>query len=299
MPGMNKIVLFFMGIFFLVCCSANANNVTYHKMPLNSTSKTSDNLNHSKIEETSKYLRTLRSVLELYYVDWNSYPIASNINDLIKILRKSVYLIDAKTKDEWGKDFIYQSTGISYKIISLSKDGIISDDDIEISGNHGEDRLAPDSKKDLNKKQENKPPILHYSYNPGTVLSVAKSGNNVVLNWTGTGTTYDVAKATDKYFLNNSVLAVDIIANAYTYTNALINEYEQEFFDVTDETEENRAAKNNGGDLPPPQPKVNLAPVDLYIGGNGIINGSNFSTFAKDNIIWFDGGVWTRLHLRN
>ncbi len=138
------------------------------------------------------------------------------------------------------------------------------------------------------------PPILHYSFNPGTTLSVSKSGNNVILSWTGTGTTYDVAKATDKYFLNNSVLAVDIISNTYTFKNGLINEYDQEFFDITDETEENRAAKNNGGDLPPPIPIVEVAPSDLYEGGTGVINGSNFSTFAKDNIIWFDGGVWTR-----
>ncbi len=233
----------------------------------------------------------VRSVIELYYLDWNKYPVSNSINGLMEILRNGVYLIDAKTKDEWGNDFLYQSDGIRYKLISLSMDGIISKDDIEVSGDHSADSLQPEMKEDLKTKLTDMPPILHYSFNPGTTLSVSKSGNNVILSWTGTGTTYDVAKATDKYFLNNSVLAVDIIANTYTFKNGLINEYDQEFFDITDETEENRAAKNNGGDLPPPIPIVEAAPSDLYIGGTGVINGSNFSTFAKDNIIWFDGGV--------
>jgi len=290
----KKKFFFVNNIFPIICFDINANNHNNYKLFYKKEVENLDNLNYSKAQETFKYLRTLKSVLELYYVDYNSYPMTNNINELIKILNNGFYILDAKTKDEWGNDFIYQSNGISYKIISLSADGLISKDDIEVSADHNKERQQAKIKKDLNLKQQNILPILHYSLNPGTVLSVSKSSNNVILAWTGTGTIYDVAKATDKYFLNNSVLAVDIIANTYTYSNALINDYEQEFFDVTDETEENRAAKNNGGDLPPPQPKIDVAPADLFIGGNGTINGSNFSTFARDNIIWFDGGVWTR-----
>ncbi|OGF66811.1 MAG: hypothetical protein A2Y62_21765 [Candidatus Fischerbacteria bacterium RBG_13_37_8] len=126
--------------------------------------------------------------------------------------------------------------------------------------------------------------------NPGTSLLVSKAGDNVSLNWTGTGTLYNGVAATDKKFLNNYLLFQNLTATSFTYTNALINSKEIEFFDVTDETETNRGEDGNG-QLPPPPPEITTISSLLFIGGAATITGNNFSEVPGDNNICFAGGV--------
>lgn len=132
-----------------------------------------------------------------------------------------------------------------------------------------------------------------------TVLTVHKSGDDVVLSWTGTGTAYDGARATDAPFANATTQFIGFGGTSHSYLGAVSNSHSLEFFDVTDETESNRGGNWNGGVLAPLPPVINAGDPgtnigSLYIGSLGIINGSGFSVIPEEIMVCFGGGVCTQ-----
>ncbi len=132
-----------------------------------------------------------------------------------------------------------------------------------------------------------------------TVLTLDKSGDDVVLVWSGGGTTYRAASATGGDFTNVTTLFSGNGSTSFTYTGAQNNLKDVEFFDVTDETEVNKGEAWNGGSLPPLPPMID--PGDpttnigsLYIGSLGIIGGSGFSDIPEVNTVCFEGGACTQ-----
>ena len=134
---------------------------------------------------------------------------------------------------------------------------------------------------------------------PGTTLYLSKSGNDIALNWTGDGVLYDCAISRDAEFHQGvQTLFIDLNNTTYTYKNGLINGEEILFFDVTDEVEQNRGTNWNGGIMPPPPPFIDTSALktninSLYIGSEGVIKGSNFSSIPGDNKVCFEDGVCT------
>ncbi len=131
-----------------------------------------------------------------------------------------------------------------------------------------------------------------------TVLTVDKSGDDVILTWTGTGTVYDGARATDAAFTSVTTQFVGFGGTSHTYDGAVSSSRTLEFFDVTDEVGDNRGGTWNGGTLPPlspvadpSDPSTNLG--DLFIGSTGVIRGSGFSSIPEANSVCFEGGVCT------
>jgi len=123
-----------------------------------------------------------QAALEIYKVDYGSYPKADNIESLYKIIKESNYWDNPSIYDSLGNKFQYFSNGSYYKLWSR-QDNIIE--------GYAEETIV--ANKDIMQNQSfttkshllsSRIPIL----NPGTSLSVSKSGNNVILNWTGSGT---------------------------------------------------------------------------------------------------------------
>ncbi len=125
----------------------------------------------------------------------------------------------------------------------------------------------------------------------GNNLTVTRSGDDVVLSWPATGTTYDVVASSTARFLQPELLSQQP-STSFTYVGALSGGGTIEFFDVTDETETNRG-EDGAGNLPPAPPTVDPFPggTALAIGQQATITGSGFSEVSGDNLICFAGGI--------
>ncbi len=125
----------------------------------------------------------------------------------------------------------------------------------------------------------------------GNGLTLTREGDDVVFAWPATGLEYDVVASTTARFLNPELLSHQTTAG-FTYSGALGQGGEVEYFDVTDETETNRG-EDGAGNLPPPPPVVDgfAGGTTLAIGQQAVINGSGFSEVPGDNVICFDGGI--------
>jgi len=244
-------------------------------------------INRAKVD-----LRTWKIALDMYYVDWIKYPEGNSIEEIARLLESSGYWEKPMVKDPWGNLYQYSANADVVQLRSLGEDGIVSIDDITIqtSLKTSQTESLPIKENAIARSYPAKynPVIL----NPGTIITLSKSGNNVLIAWTEVPSqTYDIVRATDKQFFNAVTLALDLIGNSYTYTNGLINNRNIEFFDVTDDTETNRGSDNNGGDPPPQPPVITVSPIGLYIGSSATVNGTGFSLVKDDNSIWFSGGV--------
>lgn len=84
-------------------------------------------LDKSKVKQAQILISNLTGVLDMYYTDCGAYPqetvaLKENTEDCpnwgpISYVKKNV------PKDPWNRDFIYESEGSSYVLISLGKDG--------------------------------------------------------------------------------------------------------------------------------------------------------------------------------
>lgn len=237
-------------------------------------------------------LRAWKIALDIYYVDWIKYPKANSIEEIGRLLESSGYWERPIVKDPWGNLYQYSASSNVVEIKSLGEDGIISSYDIMVQP--GFKALQTESLPMKGNAIAKFYPAKYNSpiLNPGTIITLSKSGNNVIITWTEVPPrTYDVVRATDKQFFNAVTLALDLIGSSYTYINGLINNRNIEFFDVTDDTETNRGSENNGGDPPPQPPVITISPTVLYIGLSAIVQGTGFSSVKDDNSIWFSGGV--------
>jgi len=139
---------------------------------------------------------------------------------------------------------------------------------------------------------------LSFGARAATTLAVNKSGSDIVLSWTSTGAVFGGAGATDGPFANTTTFFVGFGGASYTYTGALANTRQLEFFDVSDETEFNRGGNWNGGVLPPPPPAISTGGATnigtLFVGSTGTIDGNGFSTVPGNNSVCFKGGVCTQ-----
>ncbi len=138
------------------------------------------------------------------------------------------------------------------------------------------------------------PPPRPHLPNATTTITLAKSGSDITFAWTvAAGQSYAGTRATNKAFYNALTMFTGVTVGTYTYAGGLTNGRGTEFFDITDTTETNAGTVNNGGALPPTPPTINAPPSGtFYIGLTGAqLTGSNFSTVAPDNVVWFPGGV--------
>lgn len=88
------------------------------------------NLDKAKIQTTKNQMHALKTALEQYYADNSEYPtgeqglqaLLTNPGELANYTPGG-YLSGKKVpKDAWGKDFLYESDGAEYTIISYGKD---------------------------------------------------------------------------------------------------------------------------------------------------------------------------------
>ena len=87
-------------------------------------------LDKAKIQTTKTQMHAVKTALEQYYADNSEYPtgdqglmaLLTNPGDLPNYTPGG-YLAGKKLpKDAWGKDFLYESDGVSYTMISYGKD---------------------------------------------------------------------------------------------------------------------------------------------------------------------------------
>ena len=129
-----------------------------------------------------------------------------------------------------------------------------------------------------------------------TLLNASKSlPGDVALCWSPStaGLLFAGTRASNAAFFSALTMFSGLSGGTYTYAGGLTNGRTSEFFDVTNPSETNSGTVNNGGSLPPIPPTITAPPAGtFYIGLTGAtLTGSNFSTVAPDNAVWFPGGV--------
>jgi len=226
----------------------------------------------------------VKNLIEMFLMDDRAPPNFSDINSFLREAVRRGYIEENALK---GLNF----KNISFReILDLSAGLQPAKKTIKIEGIEGEILGTPTAYRI--------PHNIESIRSPGTTLYLTKEGNDIRLNWTGTGTLYDCAIANDvQYKENVRTIFLDLSNTTYLYKNGLINGEEFICFDVTDEVEQNRGGNWNGGILPPPPPEItsiedpsNGSSI-LYIGGDGKITGSNFSSVLEENKICFEDGV--------
>ncbi len=66
-------------------------------------------------------MRRLAISLEAYAVDYNSYPVATDVPALAKLIEPK-YIGKAPLRDGWGTPFAYACDGERYRIVSAGAD---------------------------------------------------------------------------------------------------------------------------------------------------------------------------------
>jgi hypothetical protein len=249
-------------------------------------------------------LQTWANVMEMFRLDDGEYPTAESITDLAAMVRARGYWDDPAVSDRSGRAYVVTSVPTEFRIKAVSGHGVTAS--FNPSSGNAATAALPD-RRPSGESAYGKPQTVGRTpapsvdpRSPDTVLTVGKAGNDVVLSWTGPGTIYDAARATDGPFANATTLFTGLVgATTHTYVGAVANARMLEFFDVTDETESNRGGNWNGGVLPPPPPAIDTASPsttigNLFIGSTGTIAGSGFSAVPAGNTVCFNGGVCTQ-----
>ncbi len=240
-------------------------------------------------------LQAWASVMEMFRFDDGAYPTASSISGIAADARRRGYWEQPVERDPVGRPYSIISAGNRFRVSA-------ADGQFIESRASGGGRVPPGT---LPERAEATPEPAQPAFEaraaagPGTMLTVSKSGDDIVLSWTGAGTLYDGARATDAPFTNATTQFAGFGGTSHTYIGALSNPRNVEFFDVTDETESNRAGNWNGGVLPPPPPVIDAGDPStnigsLFIGSVGTIVGTGFSIIPETNAVCFNGGVCTQ-----
>src|SRR4030042_2629625 len=82
--------------------------------------------NEMKAKNTVMQMRNFAIALEIYYVDWNSYPLSLEVGNLIEELKNAGYSEIVQKYDAWGREFSYELLGNGYRLKSYGEDGIQS-----------------------------------------------------------------------------------------------------------------------------------------------------------------------------
>ena len=79
----------------------------------------------SNQKQTMGDMRSIGTAVESYQVDFNIYPICSDIDELAEVLAP-FYIRTVQPVDGWGNPFLYEARndGEDYCLISLGRDGI-------------------------------------------------------------------------------------------------------------------------------------------------------------------------------
>ncbi len=231
--------------------------------------------------------REWNAALESVAVDFVAVPKGDDIQALAAYLVEHGYWEEPVLYDPWGNLYRFSSDGKHYTFSSLGPDErLATADDLTVRGAVFEPLSPPEEQSAFSSKSSTPSPPLRST---GSSLRLSKSGYDILFTWSGTGTLYDMAGATDAKFLNAYLLLNNSSGSSYTYTNALRNPKAVEFFDVTDETEINQGADGNGL-LPPEPPQLTTITASPFIGGTGTITGTGFSAVREDDLICFTGG---------
>jgi len=146
--------------------------------------------NTSKGEESFLYKKTQADIrvwikaLEMYYVDFGNYPPEQSIVEIGNLLRLLGYWKNPVIKDAWGNFYIYSNNSGIMQIRSLGQDGIISSDDIILEGSFkGRESFSLQSITDQKIQERNSNKLGSYILNPGTTITLAKSGSDIIISW--------------------------------------------------------------------------------------------------------------------
>ncbi|MCD4748675.1 MAG: type II secretion system protein GspG [Thermoanaerobaculales bacterium] len=242
----------------------------------------------SSTEKTASDLRVWNTAMGMAFLDHGQYPQTQDIFALAAFLQQQNYWEAPIVRDPWGQPYRCDSSSGRYTVWSVGPDGLDeTHDDLTSSGTAPPSSAATSRERRLDVA----PKGSRGTGRVGNTLTATKSGDDVVLTWAPTGTTYDVVGSSTAEFLNPYVLSQQA-STTHTYVGALSSGRDLEFFDVTDETETNRG-EDGAGNLPPPPPTLDPLPGGsaLVIGATGSLTGTGFSDLAEDNLICFAGGI--------
>jgi hypothetical protein len=237
--------------------------------------------------------RSWDAALQTVAVDFVAVPKGNDIQALADYLKEHGYWEESILFDPWGNLYRFSSDGKSYTFSSSGPDGKFSTpDDLSAQGAIFEPLNPPEHPPSTSRSTF----IAPSPRSPDTELFLIKSGtSDILFNWTGAGTAYNITGAVDPSFLNAYLLSKDNAGPSYTYANGLTNPKTLEFFSVTDNTgNEPNPAEDANGNLPPVPPAISSISGSWYIGGTPSITGTDFSTVSGDNLICFPGGYCIR-----
>jgi hypothetical protein len=204
-------------------------------------------------DRVARDLRTWASVMEMFRTDDGTYPETTSIAGHGAMAKARGYWSDPSVVDEKGRAYLVRAERGSYRISSRSGELVDGAIDLAPADDAGSSSTRPDA---LAQPPATSSPGSSAPDAPGTILSVNKSGGDVVLSWSGTGTVFAGAEATDGPFANTNTLFGGLGGLTYTYVGAVSNSRVLELFDVSDETETNRGGNWNAECYPPPHPRL-------------------------------------------
>jgi len=241
------------------------------------------------VEAAFADLRAWAAALEMAHVDDGAYPEATDTETLAQLLTRRGYWSAPALLDPWGSRYHCVSTSAGFRVWSAGPDGEEGTaDDLETLGDSPPPG-RPSSPETPAVVPPSPVPLRHGKV--GNTLTVTKVGEDLQLQWSATGTTYDVVGSTEPSFANPYYLSHQP-GTSFTYAGALSRGTSVEHFDVTDETETNRGS-DGAGNLPPPPPTLDPLPGGSawVVGATATLTGSGFSEVPGDNLVCFGGGV--------
>lgn len=234
-------------------------------------------------------LRAWAAALEAAQVDDGAYPEGTDVAALADLLVRRGHWAAPVPLDPWGNPYRCTSASAGFRVWSAGPDGEEgTGDDLETLGDSPPSG-CPSSP--MTPAVAPPPPVPLRRGKVGNSLTVTKVGEDLLLSWAATGTTYDVVGSMEPSFANPYYLSQQA-GTSFTYAGALSRGASVELFDVTDETETNRG-EDGAGNLPPPPPILDPLPGGsaLVVGSTATLTGSGFSEVLGDNLICFAGGI--------
>ncbi len=238
-------------------------------------------------DHARRELNAWACAMEAARADNRQYPQGQEISTLATLLHQQGYWTGPVVTDPWGRPYRCESSAADYRIWSLGPDGLDGTGDDVAVAREGEQASAAAPQPQPEPRAVTPP---HPRGRVGNTLTVTRSGNDLVLSWAPTGSTYTVVGSATPGFFNPYLLSQQA-ATTFTYTAALSGSASVEFFDVADESETSRG-EDGAGNLPPSPPVLDppSAGTAFAIGSTATLTGT-FAQMPEDNTLCLAGGI--------